>query len=1462
VRAAAIASPFADLEEAVASPTSPVEKKRRPAPSSVKGDGFRLKPMHYAIGGAVGLLLVVIAGLVLATRGSKKPDNLEIVQRTDNSPGKNPVVTPLPKPSEVNESPSITKDVLEEAPLPPKEETAKAPDAIAQKYESGFPPVTFAKHFIDVDGDCKLIDADEKDGSLKFWVPQLHDLYPKRGMNAPRVLEDVEGDFTMEARVRGTMIAKPGLEAPFIQVSYRCGCLIVWHDAGNFIRFDRGGKTTATRQSPYLKFQRFQDGKRVAFFTPPCKDEDTTLRIQRQGNYFVASWLEGDIRGELPAQTVPWPAKVKFGVGALNMSTGPFQAVFGGIKRTSVSGNERFDITSVPAAAPTAPAGEGTVRHYGGDAPVTTASMSLDGKLLAIAGLGRDLGLVDVKTGKERQLAASALRIHQALFVKNGTQVLAAAKAPREALILYSVKGGMIKKFADTHSSVSWTFLAPAHNTAEVLVGGSDGFVYIWNMDTGRQVTRTPVDGVAEHGAFSSDGEWLYAAGSNPKLWVNVVNYANKTKEAVPNKDAMRLVAFSKPLNYNMMAGYDNTLHLNVKINLAHQKPRSYTGHQAPIHAIGFSDDNNMAVAADETGRVSIWDVYEDKEIWRRSFPPAKTRKVAFCNADRSLLISGDGVDIVDWMEGPQKEEEFSAGIPPGKKTGPADWTPASPKEKLFDGKTFAGWEGDTKKTWRIQEGAIAAGSAATSAPQNDFVATKKEYENFELRLKFKTVGAFGVNGGVNFRSRRKPDRLVAGYQADIGWDMNGKGVHGSLFDESRRDRLLENPTKEDYDRAMKAMGKDGWHDYRIRAEGKRIRIWLNGVRTVDYLETDPTIERKGVIALQIAMGMKALIFYKDIEIQPLVADSGKAIDVAEEANTPSPSTPTGLGRVKPGDYVEVDDKGVENLALRIRVNELTQNLLELRSGKGWVAYASYDAARREYRGFFEWQKFGPDRSPGGVWADLYQIRIERLESGQLNVTGRSKANVLMIRAKATRYGPGPARNEIKQSPEPPPNEPGRVQPGDYVQMDETGVATTSLAIRVNGLTPNILELRGAAGWLAYASYDETEKCYHGFYERNNGADLCQVRIARQENGQFSILGKAREKEVAVHAVLKGSRWGHLNKTPTGVKETDAFVSIEPKSWITTKKSYSGPIEITAIARTVHQNIRIHAFNGSVIFNWELNPDQLRVHRPDNTVATAPAKRLLANTWYSIRWRITENGMRIAVDGNLVFEEMSTYDLSKGYPVIMPGFDSRVDVMHLAVESLPPGTPLDSAGFALPENSITSPSFLASERRRGNLLRDGSFETATDKAWTVRSVRGNSLAARSVADYQKHGKQSLRIQSPEPDDVKFLQRVGIKANTRYLFSGWIKTEDVKFTQKDGTIGANLSIDGGYDITSSYSGTKDRTYATLTFNSGNRTEVEVSARLGYPGSMTTGTAWFDDLCLIELPKSNLEKKAAP
>src|SRR4026209_2628909 len=90
----------------------------------------------------------------------------------------------------------------------------------------------------------------------------------------------------------------------------------------------------------------------------------------------------------------------------------------------------------------------------------------------------------------------------------------------------------------------------------------------------------------------------------------------------------------------------------------------------------------------------------------------------------------------------------------------------------LFDGRTFTGWEGDTKSTWRIQDGAIVGGSLSTQVPRNEFLTTTRSFGDFVLRVKFKFVGTEGfINGGVQLRSLRleKPAHELTGYSADPG---------------------------------------------------------------------------------------------------------------------------------------------------------------------------------------------------------------------------------------------------------------------------------------------------------------------------------------------------------------------------------------------------------------------------------------------------------------------------------------------------------------------------------------------------------------------------------------------------------------------------------------------------------------------------------------------------------------------
>ncbi len=184
---------------------------------------------------------------------------------------------------------------------------------------------------------------------------------------------------------------------------------------------------------------------------------------------------------------------------------------------------------------------------------------------------------------------------------------------------------------------------------------------------------------------------------------------------------------------------------------------------------------------------------------------------------------------------------------------------------RLLDGKTFSGWEGDTINTWHIENGILVGGSTERMVPHNDFLCTTRTYKNFILKLKIKLIGKEGfINSGIQFHSKRLTDPAyeMMGYQAD--W---GKGYWASLYDESRRNKTLMQPNAV---QVLQWIKLNDWNDYEIRTENRRIRLYINGHKTVDYTEEDTSIPQSGLIGFQIHGDGKAQVAFKDVFMEEL----------------------------------------------------------------------------------------------------------------------------------------------------------------------------------------------------------------------------------------------------------------------------------------------------------------------------------------------------------------------------------------------------------------------------------------------------------------------------------------------------------------------------------------------------------------------------------------------------------------
>ncbi|MEO8614612.1 MAG: DUF1080 domain-containing protein [Luteolibacter sp.] len=197
-----------------------------------------------------------------------------------------------------------------------------------------------------------------------------------------------------------------------------------------------------------------------------------------------------------------------------------------------------------------------------------------------------------------------------------------------------------------------------------------------------------------------------------------------------------------------------------------------------------------------------------------------------------------------------------------------AEAAPASSGKatSLFDGKSLAGWEALPPLLWTVKDGCLTGGDG-NKIPYNDFLCTTASYSNFILYLKIKLTGdpATGfINSGIQIRTRRdSAGHEVCGYQCDYG----EPNWYGGIYDEGRRNKLMAAADMAALDFAIKP---GDWNDYVIKADGNRIRTWINGVQGVDYEEKEANIASDGLIGIQVHGGGSAIVRVKDVFIEEL----------------------------------------------------------------------------------------------------------------------------------------------------------------------------------------------------------------------------------------------------------------------------------------------------------------------------------------------------------------------------------------------------------------------------------------------------------------------------------------------------------------------------------------------------------------------------------------------------------------
>ena len=211
----------------------------------------------------------------------------------------------------------------------------------------------------------------------------------------------------------------------------------------------------------------------------------------------------------------------------------------------------------------------------------------------------------------------------------------------------------------------------------------------------------------------------------------------------------------------------------------------------------------------------------------------------------------------------------------------------AKPKwQKLFDGKTLAGWSG-LADHWKVEGGAITGVTTRNNPLKNNtfLVWTNGTVGNFELRLKYRI---FNGNSGIQYRSQLMDAEkfIVGGYQADF---EAGKTYSGILYEERGRGILAERGqrtviTDEGGKTKVTVVGKladskdlqasirdEQWNDYLIVADGNHLMHFINGRMTVDVVDQQSAkAAKEGILALQIHAGPPMVVQFRDVKIKKL----------------------------------------------------------------------------------------------------------------------------------------------------------------------------------------------------------------------------------------------------------------------------------------------------------------------------------------------------------------------------------------------------------------------------------------------------------------------------------------------------------------------------------------------------------------------------------------------------------------
>lgn len=181
-----------------------------------------------------------------------------------------------------------------------------------------------------------------------------------------------------------------------------------------------------------------------------------------------------------------------------------------------------------------------------------------------------------------------------------------------------------------------------------------------------------------------------------------------------------------------------------------------------------------------------------------------------------------------------------------------AEWIP------LFNGKDLTGWQAEGNAVWKVEKGMLIGTQGPNDA--HGELLTTDTYRDFHLKVTYRV--AWPANTGIWFRYQSGGQA----YQADILEYRNPVAYSGTIYCPGKMFLAIN----DDPD----LVNHEGWNTMDIRAEGPRLRVWLNGFQVADV--KDDTTDH-GRIGFQVHAGKEfeaMKIMVRQVLLQPLCGAS------------------------------------------------------------------------------------------------------------------------------------------------------------------------------------------------------------------------------------------------------------------------------------------------------------------------------------------------------------------------------------------------------------------------------------------------------------------------------------------------------------------------------------------------------------------------------------------------------------